>query len=230
MTPPRRGEAVAAKQAMTLENLLTMTSGLDWEEGDPTYASLYRSQNWVDWVMKLPMTGEPGKDFVYCSGCSHVLSAVLQQQTGMNTEAFADQNLFQPLGISDYRWDKDAQGIPIGGWGLGLTPRQMAKLGYLYLHQGNWNGRQIISSSWVKTATTRHVVTGDKIAGGSLDYGYQWWIYPTNNAYTALGRGGQTIFVAPDQDLIVVTTADLPGGHDPIFDLIDRFILPAVQD
>ena len=82
---------------MTIENLLTMTSGLDWEEGDPTYASLYRSQNWVDWVMKLSMTGEPGKDFVYCSGCSHVLSAVLQQQTGMNPGDL-------PISICSSRW------------------------------------------------------------------------------------------------------------------------------
>ena len=215
--------ADAQKQAITLENLLTMTTGLGWTEGDVTYRQMYMSPNWVNMVLSLPMTAEPGKTFNYCSGCSHILSAILQRQTG-GTEAFAMKNLFGPLGITNYRWEKDNQAIPIGGWGLQLTSRDMAKLGYLYLHQGQWEGRQVVSSAWVKTATQKHVPTD-----GNLGYGYQWWTYPSGNAYTALGRGGQTVFVAPDQDLIVVTTADLPAGHDPIFDLIDNYILPAAK-
>jgi CubicO group peptidase (beta-lactamase class C family) len=99
----------------------------------------------------------------------------------------------------------------------------MAKLGYLYLHQGTWAGQQVVSSGWVKNATSRHIDTD-----GEMGYGYQWWIYPTHQAFAALGREGQTIFVAPDLNLIVVTTAQIEN-HDPIFDLIDHYILPSVR-
>jgi len=214
----------ARKQSMTVENLLTMTSGLNWVEGDSTYRKMYTSPDWVQMVMDHPLTGEPGSDFLYCSGCSHVLSAVVQEVTGDRTLDFAKKHLFGPLGIEDPAWEIDRQGIASGGWGLSLTPREMAKLGYLFLNKGVWDGRQIVSGDWVKAATTRHVGTD-----GRLGYGYQWWTYYSHNAYAALGRYGQTIFVAPDLDLIVVTTAQIEEGHDPVFELIDHYILPAVK-
>ena len=141
----------------------------------------------------------------------------------MNTRDFAEKELFRPLGITDVRWDADSQGIPIGGWGLQITPRDMAKLGYLYLRDGVWDGQQIVSSAWVKAATEKHTPTD-----GPLGYGYQWWTYPKWGAYAALGRYGQMIFVVPDLDLIVVTTA-AAGGHDAIFRLIEQYIVPAAQ-
>ena len=213
----------AAKQAMTLEDLLTMTTGLAWTEGDAAYRQLYGSRDWVKFMMDKPMRSQPGSEFNYCSGCSHVLSAILQQQAGMNTRDFAQRELFGPLGIADAAWDTDAMGIPIGGWGLQVTPRDMAKLGYLYLHGGGWDGQQIVSPGWVKAATQKHTGTD-----GELGYGYQWWTYPRWGAYAALGRYGQTIFVVPGLNLIVVTTAALEG-HDPIFDLIEQYIVPAVE-
>jgi CubicO group peptidase (beta-lactamase class C family) len=213
----------AAKQAMTLENFLTMTTGLDWPEDDATFRRLYGSRDWVKFVLDEPMRSQPGSQFLYCSGCSHVLSAIIQAQTGMNTRGFAEQELFAPLGISNLAWDTDATGIPIGGWGLQLAPRDLAKLGYLYLNDGAWDGRQIVSKQWVRTATQTHTPSDT-----DLGYGYQWWTYPRWGAYAALGRYGQTIFVVPELDLIVVTTAQL-DGHDPIFKLIDEYIVPAVQ-
>lgn len=212
------------KQAMTLENLLTMSSGLSWIEGDATYSKMYASADWVQMVMDLPMAAESGKEFLYCSGCSHVLSAIVQNAAGESTLKFAEKNLFQPLKITNQRWEMDRKGIAIGGWGLNITPRDMAKLGYLYLNQGAWDGKQVVSSSWIQAATSRHIDTD-----GDLGYGYQWWIYPTHDAYAALGRFGQTIFVAPGLNLIVVTTAQIEEGHDPIFGLIDDYILPAVK-
>jgi CubicO group peptidase (beta-lactamase class C family) len=209
---------------MTLDDLLTMRSGLDWQEGDPAIRAMYMSSDWVKVVLDEPMITAPGSKFNYCSGCSHVLSAVLQQATNMNPRDFADQYLFKPLGITNVNWDTDADGTPIGGWGLQLTPRDMAKLGYLYLHRGQWEGQQIVSAEWVKDATRTHTETD-----GNLGYGYQWWTYPSLEAYTALGRGGQTIFVVPRLDLIVVTTAEL-DNHDPIFQLIEQYIVPAVRD
>jgi len=212
------------KKSMKLEHLLTMTSGFAWLEADQVYAELYQSSDWVSYVLDEPMAEKPGSAFNYCSGCSHLLSAIIGQATHMNTKDFAEKTLFEPLGVSGVVWHTDSDGIPIGGWGLQLTPRQMAKLGYLYLHEGQWDGQQIVSSQWVKKATQKHTETD-----GELGYGYQWWIYPRHGAYTALGREGQTIFVVPKSDLIIVTTA-ATDNHDEIFQLIEDFILPAVQD
>jgi CubicO group peptidase (beta-lactamase class C family) len=142
----------------------------------------------------------------------------------MQTRDFATKVLFEPLGITNVRWEQDAQGIPIGGWGLSMTPRDMARLGYLYLNKGQWDGVQVVSPEWVEAATTSQIPAGDR-----LDYGYQWWIVRESSAYVALGRDGQTIYVAPDQDIIVVTTANLTGNHDPILDLIEDAILPAAE-
>jgi len=212
------------KSAMTLDDTLTMRTGLDWQEGDPAYRAMYISPDWVKYVLDEPMAAAPGTQFNYCSGCSHVLSAIIQQATATDTREFADQYLFQPLGISRVVWDVDSTAIAVGGWGLQLTPRDMAKLGYLYLRHGQWDGQQIVSAEWVANATRTHTETG-----GELGYGYQWWTYPSLKAYTALGRGGQTIFVVPELDLIVVTTAEL-NNHDPIFQLIEQYILPAVRE
>ena len=213
----------ARKEAMTLEDLLTMTSGLDWQEGDPIYREMYVSGDWVRFVLDKPMSAQPGSQFNYCSGCSHVLSAIVQQKTGINTRNFAQKELFAPLGISGFNWDTDSKGISIGGWGLQITPRDMAKLGYLYLHNGTWDGQQIVSAEWDRAATQKHVGTDSQ-----LGYGYQWWIYPSFGAYTALGRYGQTIFVVPDLKLVIVTTAAL-DGHEEIFQLIEKYIVPAAQ-
>jgi CubicO group peptidase (beta-lactamase class C family) len=212
------------KAALTLNDTLTMRTGLDWEEGDPAYRALFTSPDWVKHVLDKPMIAAPGSQFNYCSGCSHLLSAIVHHTTEMNPRDFVEQYLFKPLGITNARWDTDAEGIPVGGWGLQLTPRDMAKLGYLYLRHGQWEGQQIVSSEWVANATRTHTETD-----GELGYGYQWWTYPSLNAYTALGRDGQTVFVIPEQDLIVVTTAEM-DNHDPIFQLIQRYILPAVQE
>jgi len=212
------------KQFITLENVLTMTSGIDWQEGDPAFNALYVSPDWVQYMLELPMADEPGSRFLYCSGCSHLLTGILAETTGQNVTKFANDNLFQPLGIANYSWDTGSHQIPVGGWGLHLTPRDMAKIGYLYLMRGQWAGKQIVSADWIERAATLQVETG-----GDLGYGYQWWIYPRYGAYTALGRNGQTIFVIPQADMVIVATAQM-NNHDAIFDLIDRFIVPSILD
>ena len=211
------------KEAMTLEDVLTMRTGLDWDEGDAAYQDLNISPDWVQYMLDEPMAASPGTQFNYCSGCSHLLSAILLQTTGINPRDFAEKNLFEPLGLSDVMWESNPAGIPIGGWGLRLTPREMAKLGYLFLHNGQWDGQQIVSAQWVENATRSHTETGD-----SLGYGYQWWTVPSLGAYTALGRYGQTIMVIPGSDLVIVTTAQMED-HDQIFQLVEQYILPAVQ-
>jgi CubicO group peptidase (beta-lactamase class C family) len=215
----------ALKDAITLEDVLTMRTGLGWQEQDSSFRELYQSRDWVQSVLDLPMQQSPGQQFRYCSGCSHLLSAIVQQRAGTPTRDFAQQALFDPLGIETATWEQDRQGIPIGGWGLQLTPRDMAKLGYLYLHDGTWDGRQIVSAAWVSAARQRHTGTDSTLG---LGYGYQWWTYPAHGAYAALGRDGQTTFVIPDLQLIVVTTAET-DGHEAIFRLIEQYIVPAAQ-
>lgn len=219
---PEDGDPLKSK--MTLENLLTMTTGLEWEDGDPVFREMYSSGDWVAYVLNKPVVEKPGSHFNYCSGCSHVLSAIIKKTTGMNTQDFARKTLFGPLGITKFKWDADSDGTSIGGWGLQITPREMAKLGYLYLHQGEWDGQQIVSSDWVRKATQKQIEAVD-----NLNYGYQWWIYPRFGAYVALGLYGQTIFVVPQSDLLVVTTAGSFDNHDEIFRLIEDYIIPALQ-
>jgi CubicO group peptidase (beta-lactamase class C family) len=215
----------ADKRQISLEHMLTMKTGLGWNETDSTFDALYRSDDWLTFMYDLPMVAQPGKEFNYCSGCTHLLSAAIRSASGMNTQEFAEQALFTPLGITDYTWETDPAGTSIGGWGLNLTPRDMAKLGYLYLHAGEWDGEQVVSSAWIDRATQK-LVEGE----GDLGYGYLWWIYPRFGAYAALGRDGQTIFVVPEEDLIVVTTAASQENHDAIFEMIEKFILPAIQE
>ncbi len=209
------------REKMTVEDLLTMRSGLDWQDDESTFLDMTGSQDWVKYVLDKPMAQAPGTQFNYCSGCSHVLSGIVQRATGVDTSDFARQYLFEPLGISTATWDVDPAHIATGGWGLQLTPRDMAKLGYLYLHNGVWDGQQIVSANWVQTATRQQTGSDD-------GYGYQWWIMPDEHGYAALGRYGQMIFVSPDFDLVVVMTAALLN-HDSEFKLLDDYILTAVQ-
>jgi CubicO group peptidase (beta-lactamase class C family) len=212
------------KPAITLEDVLTMSAGIDWKEHDPGFEGLFVSPNWMQYMLERPMSTTPGTHFLYCSGCSHLLTGIIAETTGQDVLAFAEENLFKPLGISTYIWDTDPQGIPSGGWGLQMTPRDMAKFGYLYLNRGQWNGQQIISSSWVDKSSAAQIETG-----GNLGYGYQWWTYTDYGAYMAIGRYGQMIFVIPDSDMVIVTTAQM-DNHDLIFDLIDRYIVPSITD
>jgi CubicO group peptidase (beta-lactamase class C family) len=210
------------KESMTLEDVLTMRTGLDWQEEGPVYEGLFGSGDLVQYMLDLPMAAPPGGEFNYCTGCSHLLSAAVQAASGVTTREFADRYLFQPLGVDGSSWDADPNGILFGGWGLSLTPRDMAKLGYLFLRQGVWDGNPIVSPDWVRNATRSHTA-----AGNNLDYGYQWWVYPSFRAYAALGAGGQTILVIPGLDLVVVTTAAVEN-NDRIYELIGEYIIPSV--
>lgn len=220
------------KKAITLEDLMTQTSGLDCHENPaPGEAFMQASENWVQFMLDLPMAAQPGTKFNYCTGAVHVLSAVLQKATGMSAREFANQNLFAPVGIGpipEARWPSDPQGVTCGGYGLALTPGEMAKFGYLFLNQGQWDGKTIVPASWVAVSAASHANRGDE-----KEYGYLWWIDPQGKWYAALGRAGQHIFVYPAENLVVVFTADLPYTNDadliPLQELLDEYILPAVK-
>jgi len=220
------------KKGITLEDLLTLTAGLDCNENPgPGQPFMEASQNWVDFMLDLPMAAPHGTRFSYCSGVVHLLSAVLQKAAGMNARDFANQNLFSPLGIdpiSESRWPSDPQGVSTGGYGLALTPQEMAKFGFLFLNQGKWDGKTILPADWVTASTTSHTQKDD-----GKGYGYLWTIDPRGEYYCALGRAGQHIFVLPGKNLVVVFTAGLPYTNNadliPLQELLDEYILPAIK-
>ena len=227
------------KERMTIEHLLTMTSGLEWEGPDDMHHSwgqALRSGNPWHYTLNQPMSHEPGEHFLYNGGCSHLLSAILTRASGMSTWRFARDYLFAPLGIQRFVWPVDPTGIYYGGQDIWLTPRDMARLGQLFLDDGLWNGERIVSESWVDASSQPLVDNGSAEYG----YGYQWWVLPEGTIYKAWGALDQHIFVVPDLDVVVAVTSDnqvpnqAPGElREGILLgdwLLSRFIMPACDD
>ena len=189
---------------VTLWQWLTMTSGLQWDAyGD--WQRLLSAPDWVAMTLGLPVVGTPGQTYVYNTGGSHVLGVTVAEAAGKPLEEYADEVLFTPLGIAPGDWMRSPQGEVSAGSGLELTARDMLKIGYLYLRNGEWDGEQIIDSEYANAATTWQSA-GDS-TGACAGYGYQWWITATGAgypAYFALGYGGQHVFVVPALDLVVV--------------------------
>jgi len=186
---------------MTVENLLTMTSGLDcgFEPGERELAAMRRSDNWPAFALALPMRATPGTQYAYCSCNNHLLSAILSERTGGSALAFARTHLFDPLGISTASWPADSHGRSHGWGDLHLFPKDLAKIGELYRNGGTWKGRRILSESWERQSTQPHVRVRDGVA-----YGYSWWINTAREPaiYEAVGRGGQRVAVVPDKELV----------------------------
>jgi CubicO group peptidase (beta-lactamase class C family) len=216
----------ANKEAMTLEHLLTMTTGFQCQD-----SYLYRwsgldqmreSEDWVQFVLDLPMEGEPGERFEYCNGASHLLSGIIQETTGMSANDYAVEHLFGPLGISDFDWSSSPQGISVGYSELRMRPQDMAKIGVLYLNEGRWDGEQIVPSEWVVSSTSQFI-------SATLEdgYGYQWWV-DDSGMYLALGYRGQFIYVIPEKEMVVVFTSSLEDNDFYVPQtLLNEFIIPA---
>ena len=219
----------ANKEAMTLEHVLTMATGLkcqdsylyDWRD----LSQMKQSQDWVQFMLDLPMAEEPGTRFEYCNGASFLLSAIIQESTGMSALAFANEHFFGPLGIVNVEWSSNPQGITIGWSDLHLTPHDMAKIGYLYLNEGLWDGEQVVLADWVKASTREHISASTLEDG----YGYQWWIDDTG-VYMAVGYAGQFIFVAPEKDMVVVFVSHLSDNDFYVPQrLLEDFVIPAAK-
>jgi CubicO group peptidase (beta-lactamase class C family) len=228
---PRRSIANPGikKSAIRLKHLLSMSSGFPCQEFSSLGQSMEQSSGWVQYMLDLPVDTAPGKSFGYCDGNPHLLSAILGIRTGMDTREFANQELFEPLGIpavEESDWETDPQGIPNGGYGLSLRPVDLAKLGLLYLQNGKWAGQQILPKTWTADSTTQYI---QKPEGPG--YGYLWTVYPEKGRYSALGLGGQQIHVYPSSNLIVIVTASLETFVEApeIEKILDNYILPAVQ-
>ncbi|MDD3894627.1 MAG: serine hydrolase [Syntrophomonadaceae bacterium] len=196
----------AVKDSIAVRDLLTMTSGIQWPYSiTDALEEMMQSDSWVDFVLNRPMETKPGTVFNYNTGGMEVLSAILNNVNGMTEEEFAQQYLFGPLGITDYKWLKSPEGYSAGGTGLAMRPRDMAKIGQLMLQNGVWDGQQIVSADWVGEATTAKI-SSTSIPG--CGYGYNWWIRPDIQGYFASGLYGQLIYVLPSQNMVVVFTAN----------------------
>jgi CubicO group peptidase (beta-lactamase class C family) len=204
-------------RAMKLVDLLTMTSGIAWDESTVTYtdpknscARMEQSENWVQFVLEQEMAAEPGRTFVYNSGATELLGQILVKTTGRDPDDYAREHLFAPLGIESWYWKKTPTGLSDTEGGLYLTARDLAKIGYLYLNDGVWEGKRILPEGWVADSTAAKVDDSRGLRSGRR-YGYQWWLVPyqgrgSGYARTALGYGGQFLFVVPEHDLIAVFT------------------------
>ena len=215
------------KEAITIQNLLDMTSGIAWTElgmeGMPSSsaAELTRSPNWISFILNQPMWYAPGVDFNYNSGNQHLLSAILTELSGMSAIEYAKAKLFGPLGINDLYWRKDPQGISSGGFGLFLQPRDMAKIGYLYLHNGVWEGKQLLPPAWIDKVNNAKI---DMHLGQGLRYSNCFWALPEKHVYIADGYRGQIIMVFPELDLIAVTTGRANFSLNEFADLISSSV------
>jgi CubicO group peptidase (beta-lactamase class C family) len=202
----------------TLDDLLTMRSGIEWHESDrpldatnTTYQLEY-SQDWIQFTLNQPMDSDPGTKWSYNSGGSQLMSGIIKKATGQFIDEYANAFLFKPIGIRDFYWKKTPTGHPDTEGGLYLSAEDLARIGYLYLRDGMWNGNRVLPATWVRAATTRHA----RAVGSGWDYGYQWWLTTRNGADVWAGRGfgGQFLFVIPSRDIVaVIQSWNVFGGQ-----------------
>jgi len=229
---PRHDDA--RKRAMTIEDLLTMQSGIAWRESGYPYTkgsgndvvAMLETKSWTNYVIDRPMAAWPGTTFVYDTGTAHLVSGIVSILTKRPAAAFAAGRLFAPLGIRHFSWLAAPEGVSAGGFGLALQPRDLAKLAFLYLHHGAWDGRQIVPAAWVEQSTTDHV------ADPRYEYGYLWWLDSAHGYAYMSGLYGQTAVVDPGKDLVAVITAHFPAAVDAgkiERSLLEKYILSAAR-
>jgi CubicO group peptidase (beta-lactamase class C family) len=235
-------------EKITIENLLTMTSSLKWEEWNISLSSIDNDQIaiWfyedgpINYALEKPLVAEPGTRFNYSGGDIQILTEILKNATGMKLDEFSGKYLFEPLGITSYNWWLIfPSGEVHGAGGLKLTPRDMVKIGAMMLNRGVWNGIRIISENWVeKCASPYPGNTGIKVPGedlGKVGYSYTWWTKKLSfkgeeiDLFFALGWGGQKVIVIPNLDMVLVFTGANYTSKVHEFEIFERFILPAIN-
>jgi CubicO group peptidase (beta-lactamase class C family) len=231
------------KRRITLEDLLTMRSGLDWDEWAYPFedsrniaTQMEASNDWIQFVLDRPMAHDPGEVWSYSSGASQLLSVVFKKATGFFIDEYAEEHLFRPLGITEYYWKKTPKGWPDTEGGLYLKAEDLAKIGYLILREGVWEGNQIVSTEWVEESTSPKVYDifpQDPV--WDWGYGYQWWSIDVISSEMprivfAPGYGGQYLLIVPELDLLAVFNSwNIYGTQPSLIDLFIQRIAPAVE-
>jgi CubicO group peptidase (beta-lactamase class C family) len=227
-----RNEKDALKRQITIEDLLTMRSGLE-STSNRNYGAWVLSSNWVRHALSRPMLSPPGTAMIYSTGNTHLLSAILTRTTGKSTWQFAQETIAKPLGFSLAQWTRDPQGIYFGGNEMSLTARQMLAFGEMFLNGGQVNGKQVVPAKWVETSLAARTVSR---RDSERFYGYGWWVRELAGfqTYYAWGYGGQFIFLVPKLNLVIVTTsASEPGTErrshlDAIYDIVEDVVIPEI--
>lgn len=228
------------KNKIRLRHLLSMTSGLGWDERTYSYGDSRNSETALDqssdrirYVLSLPVDRPPGERFLYSSGDVELLAQIIARSTTVPLDIYARKKLFAPLGIDEFEWAKYESGGVIASWGLRLYPRDMLKIGRLVLQSGVWKGQQVIPTSWIQELTTPRVLV-DK--SRSIRYGNYWWFGQFGEAENtvkimqAVGNGGQRITLVPDRSLVIVTTAGFYSADDSLADRVVRDLYSALLD
>ena len=221
-----------AKERITVEDLLTMRSGLE-TTSNRNYGRWVHSGNWVRHVLTRPLVSEPGSRMIYSTGNTHLLSALITKASGMDTHSFARRYLGEPMGISVPRWTTDPQGVYFGGNEMSMTPRDMLAIGEMYLNCGRVGTRQIVSEEWVHTSIRPHAT---RTWRPDRAYGYGWWVRDVYgyDAFYAWGYGGQFIYVVPGLRLVTVMTSSPNPGQGlrahrrSLYRLMEEEIVPTV--
>jgi len=245
------------KPQITLEQLLTMTAGFNWDEfgGQNSFPRMTRTEHWVNFALEQRLSHAPGTHMEYNSGVSQILAAILMQHTGMSVAGFAERYLFGPLGITEYQWECDPQGVHTGGFGLKMLPDDLLKFGQLFLQEGMWHGERLISSELVNRSTEAFITVTPPKRGS---YGWHWWVdtcksdepsdfsgehkpSPLSEStsfnstdrnktvfdyYYARGFGGQFVYIVPELELVTVLTNDKRKKEKPPLDVFPRLIAP----
>ena len=222
----------SAKQHITVEDLLTMRSGLE-TTSNRNYGRWVQSRNWVRHVLTRPLVAEPGQRMIYSTGSSHLLSAIITKASGLSTRDFARRYLAKPMGISVPSWTTDPQGIYFGGNEMSMTPRDMLAIGEMYLNCGRVGTTQIVSEEWVHTSVMPHAT---RTRSPDRAYGYGWWVRDLfgYDAFYAWGYGGQFIYIVPDLRLVTVMTSSPNPGQGlrahrrSLYRLMEEEVVPAV--
>ena len=205
---------------LRIRHLITMKSGFKIKETAKVYQQLYKSKDWIKHILHLPFRADPGKKFNYHSFNTHLLSATITKATDISTLEYAKSVLFSPLGITKVKWEKDPNGYYIGGWGLHMKAKDMAKFGTLYLNNGLFKGTQIVPSEWIKSSTIERTgMIGTYYSGWNRSYGYGflWWVKridENTDIPFAMGHGGQRIAFIPEANAVMVTQAE-PNPKPP---------------
>lgn len=210
---------------MTIEDLLTMQCG------HHTLPDEEPCGNWEEYFLKYPVTYKPGTHFLYNNLSAYMISCIIHKVTGMNVSEYLTPRFFKPLGIVDYEWQKNPDGIEIGGYGLYMRIEDMAKLGMFCLQQGNWNGQQLLNKEWLQTAARKHVDTTGNHNGADWSEGYCYlmWRCIQKNAYRMDGYKGQFVIMLPDQNSVIVMTQDHTHTQSSL-NLIWNELIPLLEE
>ncbi len=220
------------KESITIQDLLTMRTGLE-STSFRNYGRWVLSSNWAEFALNQPMVNEPGREMVYSTGSSHLLSVILTRATGMSTLQFGNRYLFGPMNITIGGWDRDSQGFYMGGNNMAMTPADLLKIGKLMMNKGNYNGEQLVSREWIQESL--------QVYGSSsfnpYDYGYMWWSKTVENhiVYFAWGNGGQYIMILPELGSVISITSSLNNSGSrryqrQIFQYLGEEIIPFIKE